>query len=273
MPSRTHPPSYTHPSRPTYSAPALDKGLDIIECLAAQRVPQTSAQIARALDRGQSELFRMLNALERRGYVHRDSVSGAYSLTLRLWELAHIHDPHEALVRAAREPMRVLTETVRESCHLGILYRGQLVILAQELSPEPVRLSVEVGFATSVVRTVSGRLLVAVLPEAERTALLAADAEYAALSTKEQVAFLKRLRAIAKRGYEAADSESVRGVFDAAVLAGSPRAGLKVALAVSSLARPHANRLLEDLLEPLRGCAGAIVASAGFLDKSIEGKS
>jgi DNA-binding IclR family transcriptional regulator len=37
--------------------PALEKGLDILECLATQRVPLTQAEIARMLERGPSELF------------------------------------------------------------------------------------------------------------------------------------------------------------------------------------------------------------------------
>src|SRR5215203_5852962 len=93
---------------PTYSVPALDKGLDVVECLAAQGVPMTQAQLARALGRGASELFRVLTTLERRCYIQRESVSGAYNLTLRLYELGHAHSPYEGLLRAAERPMRDL---------------------------------------------------------------------------------------------------------------------------------------------------------------------
>ncbi|MEP7187683.1 MAG: helix-turn-helix domain-containing protein, partial [Roseiflexaceae bacterium] len=47
------------PHAPSYYVPALEKGLDILECLAAQGVPLTPAQIARAIGRGANELFRM----------------------------------------------------------------------------------------------------------------------------------------------------------------------------------------------------------------------
>src|ERR1043165_5034011 len=86
---------------PSYHVPALEKGLDILECLAAQGVPMTQAQIARAIGRGSNELFRMLTTLERRGYIQRDPVSGAYGLTLRLFELSHTHSPLQDLLRAA----------------------------------------------------------------------------------------------------------------------------------------------------------------------------
>ncbi|MGH2562597.1 MAG: IclR family transcriptional regulator, partial [Thermomicrobiales bacterium] len=124
---------------PNYHVPALEKGLDILECLAAQGVPLTQAQLARTLGRRPSELFRMLTTLERRGYVQRDPLSGAYSLTLRLFELGHAHSPYDGLLRAAERPMRALTEEVRQSCHLSVIHGGQLLVLAEEQSPTRIR--------------------------------------------------------------------------------------------------------------------------------------
>ena len=123
--------------------PALEKGLDILECLAAQGVPLSQAQVARALGRRPTELFRMLTALERRGYIQRDPLSGAYRLTMRLYELGHAHSPYHGLLRAAERPMRALTEEVRQSCHLSVIHRGQLFVLAEEQSPTRNRLSIE----------------------------------------------------------------------------------------------------------------------------------
>src|SRR5919205_3273365 len=133
------------PGAPGYQAPALEKGLDILESLATGGVPRTQAQLARILGRGPNELFRMLVILERRGYIQRDPASGAYSLTLRLFELSHAHSPYQALTHAATRPMRELSDTVRESCHLGVLVHGALLVLAQEEAARRYRLSVEVG--------------------------------------------------------------------------------------------------------------------------------
>jgi DNA-binding IclR family transcriptional regulator len=56
----------------SYPVPALEKGLDLLEFLSAQGVPQSLADLARGLGRSASEIFRMLNCLERRGYIGRD---------------------------------------------------------------------------------------------------------------------------------------------------------------------------------------------------------
>ena len=58
-----------------YRAPALDKGLDILELLARQPQGLTRAEIVKELDRNASEIYRMLERLVARQYVMR-SLSG-----------------------------------------------------------------------------------------------------------------------------------------------------------------------------------------------------
>lgn len=216
--------------------PALEKGLDIVEALAAAAVPQSLAGLAESLGRSRSELFRMLNCLERRGYVTRDEVSAKYELSLKLFTLAHGHTPTEKLIQAARRPMQVLTAEVRESCHLSILDRERLLVLVQEQSPEPVRISIEVGGRFDPVRTASGRLLLAHLKEEERAAYFVGAEGRAKLEAASPV-FEKILRS----GVSTAESETIEGVRDVAVLVGDPAKGACAALAITRLLR-HGER-------------------------------
>ena len=222
---------------PSYPVPALEKGLDIVETLAAAAVPQSLAELADALDRSSSELFRMLNCLERRGYVKRDGVSGKYALTLKLYTLAHAHSAMEKLLRAATGPMQALTEKVRESCHLTVLEDEKLVVLAQQESPERVRLSIEIGAAFDPVRTASGRLLLAQLPPSEAALLLGMSKAGRDLSAKDRAELNVALTDIRRRGISTAESETIEGVRDVAVLVGRPEAGVVAALAVTRLLR------------------------------------
>src|SRR5215211_5172405 len=146
-----------------YRVPALEKGLELLEYLANQGTPMTQSQLARALGRGPNELFRTLMTLDRCGYIRRDLVSGAYSLSLRLYELSHTHSPFEELVRAAARPMRELADELHESPHLSVIHHGRLLVLAQEQSTALVRISVAVGGTFPLLHTVSGRLLLAYL--------------------------------------------------------------------------------------------------------------
>ena len=73
-----------------YAAPALDKGLDIIELLAHEIEGLTLNEIAKGLGRTSSEIFRMVNGLCRRGYIMQQD-GDRYSLTLKLFELCLLY--------------------------------------------------------------------------------------------------------------------------------------------------------------------------------------
>jgi DNA-binding IclR family transcriptional regulator len=250
--------------RRKYAVPALEKGLDVIEYLADQAVPLTQSQLARALDRQPNELFRMLACLEGRGFIARDATSGGYSLTLKLFQLARIHSPYERLVATARPFMRALADEVRESCHLTVLQSDAVLVLAQEESPNPFRLSVEVGSTHSTVNTNSGRLLLAGLQAGALDALLDRVPEWRGLAATARRDKLARIAAIRRDGYAESVGERFLGSADMGVLVGSPGAPLNAALTIATLIGADGDARHDRLLEPLRRAADAISHAAGL---------
>lgn len=246
-----------------YYVPALEKGLDILEVLSRMAVPQPQADIARALGRKTSEIFRMLDCLEQRAYVLRDE-AGRYSLSLKLFELAHTHSPVEKLLEAARTPMRDLAQSLRESVHLGILHGGQLLVLVEELSPDPIRISVEVGGRFSAVETTSGRLLLAQLDEEALAAFLDNDPDFVSSGKQAQKAFKRQLSDVRKHPYLVAESDVTVGVQDAVVLVGQPDLGVSAALSVPLLMVKHKQRSTDSILEPLQLAAADINQRLGL---------
>ncbi|TIT43120.1 MAG: winged helix-turn-helix transcriptional regulator, partial [Mesorhizobium sp.] len=71
---------------PDYSVPALEKAFDIIELLAEQKDGLNQGQISEAVGRSIHQIYRVLQALERRGYIFRDRPAGPYFLSPRLFE-------------------------------------------------------------------------------------------------------------------------------------------------------------------------------------------
>ena len=249
---------------PDYPVPALEKGLDIIEALAAEAVPQSLAELAARLKRSSSELFRMLNCLERRGYVAREAVSGKYGLSLKLFALSHVHSVTEKLLQAARRPMQALTEAFQVSCHLSVPERGRLLVVAQEMSPEPVRISIEVGATFEAAKTASGRLLLAwTRSEDEAGGTNGTDRTYGK-EGKERAELETVFARIRKSGMSAAESETIEGVRDLAVLVGKPEAGLVAALAVTRLLRRGQKADEAALLAGMRGAAAEITGALGL---------
>lgn len=250
-------------AQPSYFVPALEKGLDILEALALAPTPQSLAELARNLNRTSSELFRMIDALEKRGYIGRDPVSGGYQLTLKVYGLAHTHTPVDRLLRAAELPMRQLADSIHESCHLSVLDRGDLLVVAQAESPEPVRLSVEVGYRVAPLDTVSGRLLVALMNPEDRERFLQLDRIYLAMPKKKRDELHAALKKIPNDEYHIAESARRTGL-DVSCLIGDPRVGVTAALGVPFLAGGTNEGKERSLIPAVRKCADSITAALGL---------
>ncbi|MDP2118848.1 MAG: IclR family transcriptional regulator [Hoeflea sp.] len=195
-----------------YRAPALDKGLDILELLAEIDGGLTQAEIAKRLGRSPNEFYRMLDRLVRRGYVTR--IDGdRYSLTLKLFGLAQLHVPVRRLVSYATPFMRELSEATRQANQLTVFDRGSVVVVAQQEAPGYWGISIRVGSHISLYDTGSGHVLLAFRSPEERQMMIN---EYSSSSEKPSLAkeFFERLDQIRARGYEMMPSAQTAGVFN-----------------------------------------------------------
>lgn len=251
-------------AHPDYSVPALDKGLDVIEAMAAAPTPLSLSELARAIGQNPSAVFRLLNRLERRSYVTRDPVSGQYSLSLKLMELAHTYPPVEHLTRTSARFMRELADAVHESIHLSVLNHGRLVVLMDVASPLRVRFAHQVGSQFSPVTTNSGRLLLAYLNPEELDAHLDDDPDYVGLSRSKRSSLLRKLKTIRSEHYAVSPSEERAGMKDIAVLVGNPTVGVTAALAIACLGAGGDEASVMRLVTHLRECAAKITATMGL---------
>jgi DNA-binding IclR family transcriptional regulator len=151
-----------------YRAPALEKGLDVLELLAARGEPLGMVQIAAALDRSVSELFRMVQVLERRGYVASAPGGEGLVLTNKLFSIGMTRGPTKSVLEAALPAMRRLSETIGQSCHLAVASAAEMVVVARVEAPGNQGFSVRVGYHRAIVEATSGLVLYAFQPEAVR---------------------------------------------------------------------------------------------------------
>ncbi|KQR70947.1 IclR family transcriptional regulator [Pedobacter sp. Leaf176] len=206
-----------HEKELKYQAPALDKGLDILEYLSAQSIPLSQTEIAVGIEKTPNEIYRMLMSLESRGYILRDEVSGKYRLSLKLFYLSHRHSPMDELRKAAQFPLEELANTIRQSCHLSILYMNQVMVIIHAKSPGPIALSIEEGNLFPLPLTASGKVLLAYMPEGERNVTLKNNAVFKKYSKPQQEDFINSLKDIQKKGSYFKNSDSVSGVTDISV--------------------------------------------------------
>lgn len=252
-----------------YRAPALDKGLDILELLAGVDGGLTQAEIAKKLDRSPNEFYRMLDRLVRRGYVTRLD-GDRYSLTLKLFGLAQLHAPVRRLVSYATPLMRELAETSQQANQLVVFDRGSAVVIAQQEAPDYWGISIRVGSHISLFDTGSGHVLLAFRSQEERQMMIS---EYVRSTDKtpQSAEFFTRLDQIRDRGYEMMASMQTAGVFNlsAPVRSSDGRAIAALSIpyitVINTPAAPDITRTIELLLatcENLSHLAGSTVGSS-----------
>lgn len=201
-------------SKARYAAPALEKGLDVLELLAEEPHALSLQEIAQRLKRSPSELYRMLDVLTRRGYLARRPDT-SYVLTLLLFELAHRHAPMDRLLDVAMPHMQALAGQTGQANHLCVHHDTRLVVLARMEPPEPMSASFRQGahFPFHDDR-VSARVISAFQPddrlEQHLDELLSGEKAKPARRRELE----KRLRAVRARGYDEGPSDTVSGVVD-----------------------------------------------------------
>lgn len=199
-----------------YRAPALEKGLDIIEFLSLNTDGVTQGDIAKALDRSQSEIYRMLSTLVRRGYVMRSADGDLYSLTLKMFAISQRYPPVQRLLEVATPKMRALTRKAWQSCHMGMESNGDIVIVASVESPGNWGLALRVGTVIGLGNTGTGRVLAAFRRDSETEELLQRHRLAQGEPRIDRKEFLGHVARIREWGYERMPSATAVGVTNLA---------------------------------------------------------
>jgi len=180
-----------------YTAPALEKGLDIIEFLAAANAPRTVAEISNGLGRSRGELFRMLSVLNHRGIISRSETGDAYAITDKLFSLRLKQSFATQITTIAVPEMEQFSVETGQSCHLTLRSGHEIVVIVRVEHPENLSLSVPVGHRRRLFDSPSGQCILAFADESLRTKMLAAWSGTRA----EKAQFLTRLEQIRADGY------------------------------------------------------------------------
>lgn len=228
-----------------YSAPALDKALDILELLAGEAGGLTQTEIAEAVGRNVSQIYRVLATLERRGYLTRDERSGRYVLSMALFDLAHRHPPLRGLVQLAAGPMRELADTVRQSCNLSVDDAGAVRIIAQAESPADFGYQVRVGARFPLESTATG-------------AVLAWGTDAAVADTLQP-----RVAQQLSDGYLTRPDRLQAGVTDVVVAITDRKGDTVAALTVPYIGTSYSAVELDDVVAAARSTAGRISEQLG----------
>jgi DNA-binding IclR family transcriptional regulator len=151
----------------------LDKGLRVLEALSRSDTGSESlTSLSRAVGMHRTTVFRILGTLRARGYVSRESDTDRYRLGVRVLSLAAVVLDDLDIRQMARPALQALRHAARELVFLSVLDRGEVVTVERLDSDQPLTLRAQIGSRRPAHCTAAGKAFLAVLPEAEREAIL-----------------------------------------------------------------------------------------------------
>lgn len=240
-----------------YRAPALVKGLEILELLAASVSPITLSGISERLGKSRSEIFRMVQELEATGYISREESSEGYEITNKLFMLGLEQPRTKTLLEASLPVMRDFARRSEQSCHLAIRSDQFIIVIARIEAPGPVSFAVRVGHRQLLAWSTSGVVLFSGQPLEQQSDWLKVIS--ATDDAFDKPLFLEQASSCARDGYFKKASRFIKGVTDIAAPI------MRNGVAVASLTSPCVTRIdraeTRDLpVQLLLGAASSISA-------------
>jgi DNA-binding IclR family transcriptional regulator len=151
----------------------LDKGLRVLEALSRSATGSESlTTLSRAVGLHRTTVFRILGTLRARGYVIREIDTDRYRLGVHVLTLAGAVLDDLDIRQVARPALEVLRRESRELVFLSVMESGEVVTVERLDSDQPLSLRAQLGSRRPAHCTAAGKAFLAVLPEAEREAIL-----------------------------------------------------------------------------------------------------
>jgi DNA-binding IclR family transcriptional regulator len=251
------------PARLTHRS--LERGLHVLEVIAASGGLISLAEIARRTGLHRSTGHHLLQTLVGTGYLRQDANTRSYELSPKLFQLTGRTWTPEQLGVIAQPIVAELARLSGEGASLAAYRDGVVKIVAKCDHDGPVRVVQDVGAERPIHATAVGKAIVAFLPAAELDGLLTRITyeRYTPRTIVQRGALEAELRRIRSSGCASDDEEHVEGIRCVAapvrIYSGQVVASLCTVGPKSRMTRAR----LRELSEPLTKLAAAISERLG----------
>lgn len=221
----------TDESAPSSSA---ERSLRLLSILADRGRPMSLAELVEALEVPKATVHRICSQLLKGGYVERDVNERDFVVGSALRKLSFDTLNHGSLRGLRHEVLASLVRQIGETCNFTTLDGAGVLYLDRVEAPWPWRLTLDVGAHVPLHCTASGKLFLALMPEAQREMML--KTLNLQPVTEHSIATVDALRreceTIRQRGYAFDREEFVLGLVALAVPVRDAAGEVRAALAV-----------------------------------------
>lgn len=201
-------------AQPLTEAPALDRGLAVLELLDTAPQGLNLTEISTAIGSPKNSTSRLVQTLVARDYLVREDATMRFQLTGKLLRLGQPRVGDVSLVGCSLDAMRALRDAVGETVQIGIPSGDEGVIIEQIESNRAVRIGVELGLRFSLHNNAPGKVLLAFRhpKERERTRNRIKLTRYTDRTITNKDSLRKECELVVKQGYATDWGEADEGI-------------------------------------------------------------
>jgi IclR family acetate operon transcriptional repressor len=193
---------------------SLSRALSLLNALAKADHGMTLGELAQETGLPVSTAHRLLSTLQHENFVRHETDRGVWLVGVQAFIVGNAFTRSRELTATARPYMRALMERSGETVNLAVENQGEVVYLAQIECRQTMRAIARPGGRAPMHCSGVGKMLLALMPEAERERILA---ERKMLKeTEKTITSANRLRteleASRRRGYAVDDEENALGL-------------------------------------------------------------
>ena len=200
-------------NRKSYSVPAVQRALDILEYLVASAAAKNITEIGRHLGIPKSSVFGILQTLRVNGWVEKLE-DDRYAPTLKLFGLGSSIIASLDLRQQVAPLLRELALQTNITGHLAVLASDEAVYIDKAEVPGAIRLTTYVGSRCPLHSTGMGKALLAWLPESEVDRIIKSRGltAYTRNTISSPMALKAELAQVRRAGYAVSMEENEPGV-------------------------------------------------------------
>lgn len=141
---------------------SLDRGLDILEYVAAASPPPSFSRLLADLAIPRSSLFHLLNNLQARGFIARDPATDGYRLGPGLSRLASVA-PRPTLGDRVQPFLQQLSRELNETCGFFVRVGHSVEVIASAISTQALSYTMKIGARAPLHAVSAGKIALAEL--------------------------------------------------------------------------------------------------------------
>jgi DNA-binding IclR family transcriptional regulator len=238
----------------------------LLGCFSARTPELTLVELADATGLDKATALRLLRGLERLNFIERSSDDPRYRLGLKALELATAYHSSHLLIQIAEPLLQHLAQRCGQTSELGVIDRGDVVVLAVAYPLRSLRRHVALGERYPAHCTSLGKALLADLPLDELDRFLAVFPPAAVSSkTLTDVCQIKeQLARVRAQGYAADNEETIAGVGCIAAPIRNHTGRVVAALNVSGPAAEFDGSTRASYIEGVGAAAATVSVRLGY---------